>query len=700
MRNMCRYNVIILLALVASIFAPLSIVATATPVSAAEEKPTGIVDYAKIAPLDKDRILKGPEAPIYAIVNKSGTTERNGVVQVRLDLCLGKGAYRYDDSRFYIVDTSSAAYLAGFTGDESDYKAYETWLDSLPHKWAEHRVFHTHFIYLDPYDYSQSNIEAAMALHLPNFYQAWLEGWDMVRCGMRHGFDVATRIRPPRYDDFQRELTCLSIVNAIALEPVTLKGDVVGKLFPSTDIDVGAAATDRASLFSIYTYTVVCVDNSANNTGTIDTVEIWLAHSADDDDNGGLWFGTFSDGGSNVLTCHDSESVGTCASGSKQSFTGLDINISTGEYIGADFRGSDTGVNIERDTTGGSGMWYYTSDVIDPDDSATFVLMAGYQISLYGTGDTDEVITAPTITTLNATNVANTTAQLNAYVNSSGNETSDVRFEYGNSTLNYTDSTAWVNDTYDTGAYPYAELTNLTASTDYFYRAAIANSNSTAYGAEISFTTASSATEAISLTAIVNDDAVSLSWVRGVGATNTLIRGKLGAYPSSTSDGVLVYLGTGNTATHDDLVEGRTYYYSAWGESGGGYSTNYTTVLASTGIASSTVTEVPDNPSAPSTWWTTIDVTRLDGLPLYDEFDGVITDYGVQAATAWTFIILAIVLVITAATFGATDGNIMVTGLAAAFLMLAFSLLHLLPMYFMGISIVMFISLASVRERI
>jgi len=161
-----------------------------------------------------------------------------------------------------------------------------------------------------------------------------------------------------------------------------------------------------------------------------------------------------------------------------------------------------------------------------------------------------------------------------------------------------------------------------------------------------------------------------------------------------------MYLGTGNTATHDDLVEGRTYYYSAWGESGGGYSTNYTTVLASTGIASSTVTEVPDNPSAPSTWWTTIDVTRLDGLPLYDEFDGVITDYGVQAATAWTFIILAIVLVITAATFGATDGNIMVTGLAAAFLMLAFSLLHLLPMYFMGISIVMFISLASVRERI
>jgi len=242
MRNMCRYNVIILLALVASIFAPLSIVATATPVSAAEEKPTGIVDYAKIAPLDKDRILKGPEAPIYAIVNKSGTTERNGVVQVRLDLCLGKGAYRYDDSRFYIVDTSSAAYLAGFTGDESDYKAYETWLDSLPRKWAEHRVFHTHFIYLDPYDYSQSNIEAAMALHLPNFYQAWLEGWDMVRCGMRHGFDVATRIRPPRYDDFQRELTCLSIVNAIALEPVTLKGDVVGKLFPSTDIDVGASS--------------------------------------------------------------------------------------------------------------------------------------------------------------------------------------------------------------------------------------------------------------------------------------------------------------------------------------------------------------------------------------------------------------------------------------------------------------------------
>ena len=96
--------------------------------------------------------------------------------------------------------------------------------------------------------------------------------------------------------------------------------------------------------------------------------------------------GTFS--GDGVFTCNDAQSIGEVVKGSKQTYTGLTININSGEYIGADARATRE-TALDRGLSGGSGVYEAAGQFCDPTDSETFSLQnAGYKISLYGTGET------------------------------------------------------------------------------------------------------------------------------------------------------------------------------------------------------------------------------------------------------------------------------------------------------------------------
>jgi len=145
-------------------------------------------------------------------------------------------------------------------------------------------------------------------------------------------------------------------------------------------IDIGAAAIDRASVTNLASYTLVGAENPANATGIIDTVEIWMAAVSSPNN---VFVGTFSAVG-NVLTCRDSESIGEIVVGSKQTFTGLSIDIVSADYIGAKNK-TTFNSDIERDNSG-SGYWYIAGEYIDPTDSATFTWGANRTMSLYGTG--------------------------------------------------------------------------------------------------------------------------------------------------------------------------------------------------------------------------------------------------------------------------------------------------------------------------
>lgn len=150
-------------------------------------------------------------------------------------------------------------------------------------------------------------------------------------------------------------------------------------IYAGDPIDVGAEAINRTFSSSIYNYTRVDANNPANDTGAIDTVELYFNAAG-----GTVYVGTFSADG-NDLTCRDSESVGAVSDGSTQQFTGLDIDIETGDYIGLYDKTGSGSVDTEYS---GAGLWRASGEVIDPEDSDTFTWYSSRTMSIWGEGET------------------------------------------------------------------------------------------------------------------------------------------------------------------------------------------------------------------------------------------------------------------------------------------------------------------------
>jgi hypothetical protein len=148
------------------------------------------------------------------------------------------------------------------------------------------------------------------------------------------------------------------------------------------DIDIGPGATNRASTVS-YNQTLVDVNNPANNTGTLDTMEFWANSTIS-----GTKCGTFS-GSDTSYDDRDYETIGSITGGSKQTFTGLNCDVSSGDFLGIYY---SSGL-MERDTTGYAGVYSKTGDWFGS-DTQLYTLFYGDAISIYATGNLD--ITAKT----------------------------------------------------------------------------------------------------------------------------------------------------------------------------------------------------------------------------------------------------------------------------------------------------------------
>jgi len=143
-------------------------------------------------------------------------------------------------------------------------------------------------------------------------------------------------------------------------------------------IDVGAEAINRAgNSGTTSNWGVVNKTNPANADGTLDTVQVYAYTNIN---NGQV--GTVTASG-NSLTTRDYENLGTIASGSTQTFTGLSIDVLTNDYIGL----SSTSGKLDAASSGGSGVWYLESaSALMPYSGVTFSSYAGWIESLYGTG--------------------------------------------------------------------------------------------------------------------------------------------------------------------------------------------------------------------------------------------------------------------------------------------------------------------------
>lgn len=253
--------------------------------------------------------------------------------------------------------------------------------------------FHSHFIYPDK-DASDADIKAEIKRCLNYFYAFHQYCWDKKVNFIDEWKKVPSQVgqvRCPFIKGEPKDLTAnqdrvQSILSRsqefqVSISKVPFQDLNIGE---KGTIDVGSPAIDRGYDAGLYTPYKTWVEgaNPANADGEIDTVEAWFSTAA----VGNLVkYGTFEDLGSNELKCHDAEEYGEVSAGSKQTCTGLSIDITTGEYIGADARAASD-LKLEVDISGGTGSWYLAGQYCDPNDQGTFSWVGSYILSLYGTG--------------------------------------------------------------------------------------------------------------------------------------------------------------------------------------------------------------------------------------------------------------------------------------------------------------------------
>lgn len=247
-------------------------------------------------------------------------------------------------------------------------------------------------------------------------------------------------------------------------------------------IDIGEAAIDRAGGAS-YNTTWINKGNPANDTGTIDSIEIYALNNLS-----GCKIGIFYTTNGNTLKCRSVVTLGAITAGSKQTFTtdsesnAISLTVVTGDYIGIYFASGD----IESAYVGGDNLWYQTADHCVVDDSVAYSVHTGHLISLYGGGYT---VAAPTVTTASATSVASFSATLNGEITDTGNENADERgFDYG---LTASYGSAWTQEG-DYGAATFSSVefvTGLNPYATYHFRAKAHNSIGWGYGADDTFKT-------------------------------------------------------------------------------------------------------------------------------------------------------------------------------------------------------------------
>jgi len=161
-------------------------------------------------------------------------------------------------------------------------------------------------------------------------------------------------------------------------------------------IDVGPGAINRASNYSA-AQTLIDLNNPANDTGSLDTFELWpftgysLANCK---------VGTFyEDGAAGTYISRDYATIGAVTAGSKQTFSGLSIDVESGDYAGQ----YSTAGYMEADTSGFAGFYSKSGDQFGA-GSQTYILHSGDAVSIYATGTT---VAATSIKALNGTAIAN-----------------------------------------------------------------------------------------------------------------------------------------------------------------------------------------------------------------------------------------------------------------------------------------------------
>ncbi|MBA7624194.1 hypothetical protein ES703_31601 [subsurface metagenome] len=286
--------------------------------------------------------------------------------------------------KLYILRIPDEGYLV-----PADMDNYRAWFASLPTVWVTNPTF-THWLLTNPNTTLPQLEQEIQRVFTPDVLTSadrfLAERGKLEREGFsKYRKMMAARERLGNGLVLPKGYNARGLITAANNKFRGLGGELDGKgevlHIPPDTITVGADATDRELAVGISLYTRIGKENPANADGEITSCEIWLSSKSDVAD---VWVGTFSASG-DVLTVRDSESIGDIATGSKQTASGLEITVETGDYFGC-FDKNDATVRIEFDLSG-AGVWEYHGECIDATDSQTFTLSLDRTMSLYGEGE-------------------------------------------------------------------------------------------------------------------------------------------------------------------------------------------------------------------------------------------------------------------------------------------------------------------------
>jgi hypothetical protein len=142
-------------------------------------------------------------------------------------------------------------------------------------------------------------------------------------------------------------------------------------------IDVGPGAADYDNDAG-NGYTNIDLENHANDAGAITSFELFLTISSTT-----MKAGTFS-GTAPDFTSRDVETIGSVTAGSKQTFSGLDCDVESGDYAGCYFNDGA----IEMNTSGHTDVYRKSGDQFGAGQQTYTQLGSTYCIGIYGTGAT------------------------------------------------------------------------------------------------------------------------------------------------------------------------------------------------------------------------------------------------------------------------------------------------------------------------
>ena len=236
--------------------------------------------------------------------------------------------------------------------------------------------------------------------------------------------------------------------------------------------------------------------------------------------------------------------------------------------------------NLADSVTSGTGSGAYSKEIAGLTPSTTYYFKA-FASNSAGTvyGEVKQFATkaavTPTVQTNAATSITATTATFNGNVTAAGNDPVTVRgFMWGTSSSNLSNN---VESGSGTGSFT-KEITGLTHSTTYYYKAYATNAAGTSYGQEKSF-----ATTTITAPTVQTNAASSISMTGATlngnitadgGATVTARGFVYGTSASNLSQNVQSGSGTGSfTKVITGLSHSTTYYYKAYATNAIG--TNY-----------------------------------------------------------------------------------------------------------------------------